>query len=63
MAVEPVMQFIGRGDQGCRRSSARLARLAEDPDEAVVLAIPYPFNTSPNVGAVQTVERAVDRAA
>jgi hypothetical protein len=61
--VEAIVQFVSGGDQRCRRSSARLAGRVEDLDEAVVLAIPYAFNTSSDVGAIQTVERAMKRAA
>src|SRR5207248_7786386 len=56
VAVEPLVQFIGGGDQRCGRSSARVAGCVQDSDEAVVLTIPYPFNTSPDVGAVKTVQ-------
>jgi hypothetical protein len=63
VAIEGLVQLAGGGDQRCGRRSARLARRIQDSDEAVILAILYPFNTGPDVRAIQAVERAVDRAA
>jgi hypothetical protein len=63
VAVEGLVQLIGAGDKTCRRGGARLARSVQDSDEAVVLTIPYPFDAGPDIRPVQTIERAMDRAA
>src|ERR671930_431832 len=63
MAVEVVVQFVGRGDQASRRYGAGLARRVQYPNESVGFAILDPLDAGPDIGTVQTVQSAVQRPA
>ena len=63
VTIETLVQFLGCGDQAGGGSSTRPVGRVNNPDETVALAIFYSLDTSPDVGAIKTIKRAMDRSA
>src|SRR5271169_2506459 len=63
MSVEAFAQFVGSADQASWRRRAVAVRRIENSDEALGLTVLDPLDAGADIGAIRSIQRAVDRSA